>query len=80
MTGLLARVEVQVHPDGFLRRAVGQLEGNWGLPSRRVDEHDEFRVPGPFAPHEAQGGSPEGHRAAHVLNVDDNGPEVQVSY
>src|SRR5947208_7385412 len=33
MAALLARVEVQVHSDGFLRRPVGQLEGNRELPS-----------------------------------------------
>ena len=42
---MLARVEVQVHADGFLGRLVGQLKGHRELPPRRVDEHHELRIP-----------------------------------
>ena len=40
---------IQVHPDGFLRRAVSQLKGHRELAARRVDQHHELRVPGPLA-------------------------------
>jgi hypothetical protein len=57
-----------------------QLEGYREMSSGRVDQHHELRVPVPLAPHVTKGGSPEGHRSAHVLHIDDDSAEMQITY
>lgn len=69
-----------MHPGRFLRRGIGQLGRNRQPQPCRVDQHHELRIPVLLTPDIAKDGSPEVHCAVRLLDVYDDGRQMQVAY